>query len=306
MKSGHLDSFNINGDWPNFTFEGKQIYDNLVFLCKHAWASHYTLLPHVHQAYEFIFILAGEGSIFSRGIEYELSSGDIFVVEPNAEHQGIANPDNPFDLFTICYDFNRDIKNFSPELANLDSLLLRFYRAYTSKIRPPIIQDKHEMANVIYKLGEEIYNTRVCRNELIRAYILEIFSLLIRNLADFIERVEVNQGDAEFIEAAEKAITFIQANYNKALTLEDIAGHVCLSSSHFCRLFKHATLLTPMDYLNNARIANAKKMLIYSNFTLSEIAYSVGYNSIHYFSRRFKETEGIPPSVYREINKRNV
>jgi len=43
--------------------------------------------------------------------------------------------------------------------------------------------------------------------------------------------------------------------------------------------------------------------LLFSNLTLSEIAYRVGYNSIHYFSRRFKETEGIPPSVYRETMK---
>jgi AraC-like DNA-binding protein len=306
MRSGHLQDYDLSGDWLNFTFEGKQISDKLVFLCKHTWASHHILLPHVHRGYEFIFVLAGEGSIFSQGIDYSLSSGDILVMEPNTEHQGTANPDNPFDLFTMCYDFSRDMKHFDPELASLDTLLLRLYRAYTSKTRPPIIQDKHDMANVIYKLAEEISDEKICRNKLIRAYIFQIFALLIRNLADFVEKVEVNQGEVELAEAVENTIEFIQANYDKNLTLEDISSNVCLSASHFCRLFRHATSLTPMDYLNSTRIANAKKMLLYSNFTLSEIAYRVGYNSIHYFSRRFKETEGIPPSVYRETMKTDV
>ena len=283
-------------------FEGKDVCENLLFFCKHTWESQNVLRPHAHAAYEFIYILAGEGAINAQGIEYSLSGGDLLVVEPFIEHSGVANPDTPFDLFTICYDLNLSQQYFDPILSSMGDLLLRLYRAYTDETHLPLIRKHYQLADVIYKLVDEIVDARIYRKELLRTYLAEIFILLIRGISNLVDTLELGT-DTESMETVATARRYMQENFHEPLTLDDIAGEVCLSPSHFCRIFKRATSFTPVEHLNNVRIANAKRLLIYSSISLSEIAYKVGFKSIHYFSRRFKESEGLSPSAFRESKK---
>ncbi len=271
------------------TLESEEISSKLVFLCKHFWASQNVLLPHVHTSYEFIYIVGGQGSIRSRGIEYKLSCGDILVVEPNTEHEGVAHPENPFELFTMGYDFNRDRMQADPALFGVDRVFLRLYEVYTEKTQLPIIHDRHHIAKVLFTVIDEIIDTKLCREE------------LIRNLAEFVDAKELSLDGKESVE---KAKQFIRAHYSEPLTLEEISNFVCLSLSHFSRLFKNETTFTPIEYLKAVRIDYAKKFLIYSDLNLTEIAARVGFNSLHYFSHCFKKSEGISPLDYRRDKKR--
>lgn len=283
------------------TFDAEEISNKFAFFGKHSWTPKNIMLPHIHTAYELQYFVGGEGAIFSRGIEYKLSRGDILVMEPNTEHEGIAHPENPFELFFMGYDFNPHKMVQDPAMFGVDQLFLGFYEAYKSKMQLPIIRDRHGIGQVLFKLIHEINDTQLCRKELIRAYLLEIFILMIRNLAEFIDKREVSLHGRKSVE---KAKEFIKTHFHGPLTLEEISGYVCLSPSHFCRLFKNATTLTPIEYLNAVRIENAKKFLIYSDLTLTEISSRVGFSSIHYFSHYFKKKEGICPLDYRRDKKR--
>jgi two-component system response regulator YesN len=136
---------------------------------------------------------------------------------------------------------------------------------------------------------------------MIRAYLLEIFILLIRKVA---EAIDIKGVSLEGKEAVDKARDFIRSHFQEPLDLDRISGHVCLSSSHFSRLFKIETNFSPVEYLNYIRIEEAKRLLIYSDLTLTEIANRVGLNSIHYFSHKFKKKEGIGPLDFRREKKR--
>lgn len=81
--------------------------------------------------------------------------------------------------------------------------------------------------------------------------------------------------------------------------IADIARRTGYSSDHFTRVFRGITGQTPRDFIINARIERARQLLTESSLTASQIAHALGYDSLFYFSRQFKQRVGVSPSRYR-------
>lgn len=92
---------------------------------------------------------------------------------------------------------------------------------------------------------------------------------------------------------------FIDDCFNEALRLEQIAEQACLSEFHFQRLFRHTFRLTPHQYLTGRRLARAKELLIYTDLSVSEICWLVGFQSLGSFSTLFSRYTGLSPINYR-------
>lgn len=99
-------------------------------------------------------------------------------------------------------------------------------------------------------------------------------------------------------------IDFINANYSKFITLEELSNLIGVSQQHFCRVFKREMNMRPMAYLTKVRVFEAKQKLYFTDMQILEIAKSVGFESATYFSLVFKKHEGITPSEFR--NSRNA
>lgn len=125
-------------------------------------------------------------------------------------------------------------------------------------------------------------------------------SIIIHQILYELERIS-NQADITIEETIKQAISYIEENYSKDITLNDIAKHVKLSSFHFSRLFKKHTNSTPHQYLISYRINNAKKLLYNSNLPINEIGFLCGFNSVSYFVTAFKNYTDYTPKKYREF-----
>lgn len=88
------------------------------------------------------------------------------------------------------------------------------------------------------------------------------------------------------------------------LDLNQIAFKYGLSKNHFAKIFKQAMNLAPHDYLIAYRIKKAKDLLISGKYYVNEVAERVGFTNYAYFSRLFKNKEGISPQNYLLKNKR--
>jgi two-component system response regulator YesN len=97
-----------------------------------------------------------------------------------------------------------------------------------------------------------------------------------------------------------KAKEYIDANYAKSITLEDVAREINVSPQYFSKLFKEETGKNFIDYLTNVRISAAKKLLSQGRLSIKEICYHIGYSDPNYFSRIFKKVVGVPPTEYKE------
>lgn len=97
----------------------------------------------------------------------------------------------------------------------------------------------------------------------------------------------------------EKAVNYIEENYQKDISLDDIANHVALSKIYFCTYYKQHTGESFTSTLNRIRIEKAKKLLLQSDIKVSSLHELVGYKSLRYFYRVFKEHTGLTPNEYR-------
>ncbi|MHB8919275.1 MAG: response regulator transcription factor [Desulfocucumaceae bacterium] len=96
------------------------------------------------------------------------------------------------------------------------------------------------------------------------------------------------------------AVEYIRQNYQKDLTLYEMAQVIFFNPHYFSRIFKQETGRTFMEYLTAVRIERAKKLLLSSNLSISKVAKKVGYHDANYFSRVFSKKEGLSPSKYRQ------
>jgi two-component system response regulator YesN len=122
-------------------------------------------------------------------------------------------------------------------------------------------------------------------------------------LNEFVELVYSAQ-DAKKVTQIRPAINYIDANYDKPITLADIARISHLSVSRLAHIFKEQMGITIIDYLTSVRIERAKQLLLATEQSCTEICFQVGYNNQSYFSRTFKELVGMSPRQFRARNQR--
>ncbi|MHC4096914.1 MAG: helix-turn-helix domain-containing protein [Planctomycetota bacterium] len=122
-------------------------------------------------------------------------------------------------------------------------------------------------------------------------------------LNEFVELVYSSQ-DAKKVTQIRPAINYIDANYDKPITLADIARISHLSVSRLAHIFKEQMGITIIDYLTSVRIERAKQLLLATEQSCTEICFQVGYNNQSYFSRTFKELVGMSPRQFRARNQR--
>ncbi len=105
----------------------------------------------------------------------------------------------------------------------------------------------------------------------------------------------INLADTERINTI---MDFILDNFDEEIHLDEAASLVHMNKSSFCRYFKYKTHKTLSEVLNEIRIANACKLLVNSDYTITEICYKSGYNNISHFNRQFKGITGLTAKNY--------
>lgn len=113
------------------------------------------------------------------------------------------------------------------------------------------------------------------------------------------EKKKLLYGKAKTIGKAKK---YMEAHFEKNITLQDVAEEVCLEKSYLGRMFREECGVTVMGYLREVRIERAKKLL-WQGMSPGEVAEKTGFGDPAYFAKSFKQAVGISPSRYRENKK---
>ena len=98
----------------------------------------------------------------------------------------------------------------------------------------------------------------------------------------------------------DQVMDYINRNFQKNVTLLEVAKIANMTEASFSRFFKSRTGITFMDSLLESRLGHAARMLIDTTQSVSEIAYSCGFNNISNFNRLFKKKKGCTPKEFRE------
>jgi AraC family transcriptional regulator len=103
--------------------------------------------------------------------------------------------------------------------------------------------------------------------------------------------------------AVERAIECIKERYSEPLSLTQIAESALLSRFYFARLFREATGITPGRFLAAIRIHQAKRLLLSTSMSITDISSAVGYNSLGSFTNYFTTSVGVSPGQFRRLSR---
>jgi AraC-like DNA-binding protein len=103
------------------------------------------------------------------------------------------------------------------------------------------------------------------------------------------------------VHVVQKALAYIQANYTRDLSLQEVAEHAGVCKSYLSRVFPEHIGENYRGYLQYLRIDRAKELLRLSDTRVHEIAGMVGFWNVRYFSRVFRENVGMTPADYRRL-----
>jgi YesN/AraC family two-component response regulator len=97
----------------------------------------------------------------------------------------------------------------------------------------------------------------------------------------------------------QKALTYIERNLNKRVTLDDAADYADISACYLSRMFRRTLNINFVTYLTARRMELAKEMLAQTERSITDVAREFSYSDLNYFCKSFKKQFGMPPSEYR-------
>jgi AraC-like DNA-binding protein len=98
-----------------------------------------------------------------------------------------------------------------------------------------------------------------------------------------------------------RVIDFMHENLGEHFTIDDMARTAMYSKFHFSRAFQRATGISPGRFLSAIRLQEAKRLLLCTSLSVTDISHRVGYTSVGTFSSRFRTSVGVAPTTYREL-----
>ena len=125
---------------------------------------------------------------------------------------------------------------------------------------------------------------------------------LHRNMSmDYTKRMAALRKDRLYSKQIVLCVNYIYSHLHKKITVDELAKHTGLSPSYLSRLFKKETGESITGYIIRRKINAAKNMLKYSGYSLSQISETLAFSCQSYFTKMFKDLEGVTPKRYRDM-----
>lgn len=238
-------------------------------------------MHHYHNYYELYFLREGSCSYFIDDKSYDIKAGDLVLIPSGVIHK--TKYDGVYTRKLINFSRHYIPKSAIPAVSSITYV----YR--NDNIVP-------EINEIFEKIEEECKKEDEHTPDALKSYTQLLFILIARNdnMADH------SAPGNPFVESA---IKYIQRNYANDITLSSIAKMQSVSPEHLSRSFKKETGFGFNEYVTLVRLQRAERLLSENpNISVSEVAYSCGFNDSNYFTNRFKRAYGMPPLRFRNYN----
>lgn len=234
--------------------------------------------PHWHENIEILHLISGSAKMVIDSQEVYWSVGDTIVVNTNAIHQFF-----PLSGQIEYHCLNINIEFLQQLEINLNDIYIK------TKVSDAEITDLFAHLKLLSVKKPSYYGPEMCCDS------LKIATLLVRKYP--------SEGNSEidFRHSAKNvmikdAITYMKKNFALSITLNDISKHLGFTKCYFCRTFKEATGMTVIQMLNFLRCNEAKRRLLTTAYSVSEIAMGCGYSNLSHFTKTYKSIIGCLPS----------
>lgn len=229
-----------------------------------------------HPNIEILYVAKGCGMVTCGKTPYRISEGDIFIINSSLPHA--IKSETKIRYYFLIPDRDFCILN------GIDTCSVRFKQLVHDDEAVKLYQ------NIIDEFGGSLPH----RNAGVRHAVMSLVLYLARNYTESQKTGVAADKD----ENMRLAIGYMYSNFNKQLTLCDIASQVGLSKYYFGREFKRLTGETPFEFIHRIRCEYAKKMMSYGVKSVQEISEICGFENASYFAKIFKRYVGCSPNAY--------
>jgi AraC family transcriptional regulator len=176
----------------------------------------------------------------------------------------------------------------------------RFEFINVPRMRDPVIE--HIGAIFQVELGRAAHPAQ---DILIESLAVALGAHMLRSYTNLTGVEDRSTGSID-IAAIGRAIAFIDDNPHRAISLRELAGAAGLSRFHFGRVFKRHLGVSPARYVEQARIEQAKRLIVEARMSLASVAQAVGFADQSHFSRRFRVHAGRTPAQFAREQARSI
>ena len=249
---------------------------------------------HFHDEFELMYIIKGEGvRIVGDSMDY-FNKEELVFLGSGVPHV-FKNDENVSknEIDYIVVKFNRIIGGQDlfkiPELASINRFLKRAGKGLIFS------------NTTVLKLKKQLIKLAKSKNE-------DRIILLLKVLKTLSAQEDCNELSTDTFllkssslgeDRTKKVINYISENYNKNISLEDLAAISYMTTNSFCRYFKNRTGKTAFQFIREFRINKACQMLINGEKNISQICFDTGFNSLSSFNRVFKSLKQISATEYK-------
>lgn len=271
---------------------------------------------HWHKECEIIYFMKGDFDIEINMEKYQITKECICFINSGELHNIICTK-APYEEHAIVFlpelfGFRKtglsDLHIVDPFVENK----IKFPRILTAEqkafhfIREELLQAESTLKNQEIQLENMkekdalMETAKDSVNQLLmKASVLKILAYLE---AEHLLSVNEDKIDSR-IDIIKNVILYIEENYQEKIYLQDLAGIANMNEQYFCRFFKNIIGKTCVEYMNEYRIKQARKLLERTSLSVTEVSMECGFNNIGNFLREFKKTTGSTPLKYKNLVK---
>ncbi|MBQ3202449.1 MAG: helix-turn-helix transcriptional regulator [Clostridia bacterium] len=254
-----------------------QLAHNRHTVCGEIFGSHW------HEHIEMHYVFSGSAVFHIDQELYEVQEGDLIIANRNELHAGYSIA-VPYDASLLVFDPS----DLSWELGEKNLRFQSLIRGDTTVRRM--------MLDIFYAWQQEELGYRA----LCRAKVTELLVYLCRHYAvenlpakDLLKR-------RRNLERLRPALEYIEQNYSERISVNQLAQLLCLSPDRLGHLFRDGVGQAPLQYINEIRLRKAMNLLKTEEYTVTEVAQTVGFFDYNHFGRLFRRRYGCTPNQVRQ------
>ncbi|SNR80696.1 AraC family transcriptional regulator [Lutibacter flavus] len=267
--------------------------ENITLYVQHYKGENFYEKLHQHKEIQISVVLKGEGTYIIGDCVGDFKENDIFVLGENLPHvfKRDISFENDTEMVSLFFSKNSYGDNFFdlPEFEQFDHFFNNSILGYK------VLSNKDEIAQILSKIQlSSKYNQFTSFLE-----VLKLISEADKRKLSSLINLKKYAGDEG--KRMSDIFQYTMNNFQKEVTLHDVANIANMTPNAFCRYFKQRTNKTFVHFLIDIRIGNACKLLAKKNdLSITEVSYKSGFNNLANFNRKFKALKGITPSEYKK------
>lgn len=232
-----------------------------------------------------------------------LNEGEILFHKPNEYHALSANGKNAPNVFIVSFECKSEaVRFFEYKRLRLDKQFRRFIYSIIEESKKTF--DLHTSDPSLKKI-QLLAMPTLGGEQLIKNYLELLLISIMRN------ETEKKNSDVIFLQKedyvgriSKEIVTYLKAHLYERLSIEDVCKTLNYNKSHLFKCFKSDMGTSIMAYFHQLKIEKAKQLLRENEWSVTQIATTLSFDSPNYFSKSFKKTTGYTPLQYKAIHKK--